>query len=293
VARFLSVDPLAPSYSWNTPYSFAENDVIRAVDLDGLERFVVIYNQQGDAIRKVDFYDIEEGAHGPLGYGILQFYSNGLRLYSEDGTMGSANIQFTGDEFVEKVSSMVRLDKGLLYEMGQKHIEERLANSTNIRAAERYTIRRFPLSAIKTEPIVDIVINVSHRSSDQITVAQILGDAHNGRTDAIRHAFLNAALKLFSSATFAEEISTAHEQDRPDQPLNEKLMDLHNNAVGRSIGGQTLQEVYNGVIDRAASGELMIYDSGKDTLSRFTLSDEEVSALKSIQVGSSYMNKRE
>ena len=41
MARFLSVDPLAKSYPWNSTYAFAENDVIRAIDLDGLEKFIM------------------------------------------------------------------------------------------------------------------------------------------------------------------------------------------------------------------------------------------------------------
>tara|TARA_R110002020_G_scaffold85229_3_gene210492 strand:+ start:23948 stop:24700 length:753 start_codon:yes stop_codon:yes gene_type:complete len=32
------VDPLAEDFPWNSPYAFAENDVIRNVDLDGLEK---------------------------------------------------------------------------------------------------------------------------------------------------------------------------------------------------------------------------------------------------------------
>ena len=36
VGRFLSVDPLAPEYPWYTPYQFAGNMPIWAVDLDGL-----------------------------------------------------------------------------------------------------------------------------------------------------------------------------------------------------------------------------------------------------------------
>ena len=40
LGRFLSVDPLAKSYPWNSTYAFAENDVIRAIDLDGLEKLV-------------------------------------------------------------------------------------------------------------------------------------------------------------------------------------------------------------------------------------------------------------
>jgi RHS repeat-associated protein len=41
VARFLSVDPLASKFPWNSPFSFAENDVIRSIDLDGAEKVAV------------------------------------------------------------------------------------------------------------------------------------------------------------------------------------------------------------------------------------------------------------
>ena len=37
IARFLSVDPLAPSYPWYTPYQFAGNMPIWCIDIDGLE----------------------------------------------------------------------------------------------------------------------------------------------------------------------------------------------------------------------------------------------------------------
>ncbi len=42
VARFLSVDPLAPDYPWYTPYQFAGNTPIQAIDLDGLEPEAVV-----------------------------------------------------------------------------------------------------------------------------------------------------------------------------------------------------------------------------------------------------------
>ncbi|MCC5943557.1 MAG: hypothetical protein JJT94_01375 [Bernardetiaceae bacterium] len=41
IARFLSVDPLAPDYPWYTPYQFAGNRPIIAIDLDGLEEYIV------------------------------------------------------------------------------------------------------------------------------------------------------------------------------------------------------------------------------------------------------------
>lgn len=39
VGRFFAVDPLAPSYPWNSPYAFSENSVISAVELEGLEKY--------------------------------------------------------------------------------------------------------------------------------------------------------------------------------------------------------------------------------------------------------------
>ncbi len=38
LGRFLSVDPVFAEYPWNSPYAFAENDVIRARDLEGAEK---------------------------------------------------------------------------------------------------------------------------------------------------------------------------------------------------------------------------------------------------------------
>ena len=38
IGKFLSVDPLAKSYPWNSVYAFAENNPIGCLDLDGLEQ---------------------------------------------------------------------------------------------------------------------------------------------------------------------------------------------------------------------------------------------------------------
>jgi len=37
IGRFLSVDPLAPKYAFNSPYAFSENRVIDGIELEGLE----------------------------------------------------------------------------------------------------------------------------------------------------------------------------------------------------------------------------------------------------------------
>ena len=53
VVRFFSVDPLSPSYPWYTPYQFAGNTPIRAIDLDGLEPVYL----NGEIVS----YDIQKG----------------------------------------------------------------------------------------------------------------------------------------------------------------------------------------------------------------------------------------
>jgi hypothetical protein len=63
VSRFLSVDPLAKSYPWYTPYQFAGNKVIMAVDLDGLEESAAISlgadtHYRADWLRKMTQRDI-------------------------------------------------------------------------------------------------------------------------------------------------------------------------------------------------------------------------------------------
>jgi len=42
VGRFFAVDPLTSTYPWNSPYAFSENQLINAVELEGLEKSIVI-----------------------------------------------------------------------------------------------------------------------------------------------------------------------------------------------------------------------------------------------------------
>jgi RHS repeat-associated protein len=41
LGRFLSVDPITANYPWYTPYQFAGNTPMQAIDIDGLEEYVV------------------------------------------------------------------------------------------------------------------------------------------------------------------------------------------------------------------------------------------------------------
>ena len=50
LGRFLSADPLGRKYPELTPYQFASNTPIQAVDLDGLEAAVLNYNYRVTAL---------------------------------------------------------------------------------------------------------------------------------------------------------------------------------------------------------------------------------------------------
>ncbi|MEN7549995.1 RHS repeat-associated core domain-containing protein [Rapidithrix thailandica] len=47
IGKFLSVDPLASSYPMLTPYQFASNMPVSAIDLDGLEAYLVDHTNSG------------------------------------------------------------------------------------------------------------------------------------------------------------------------------------------------------------------------------------------------------
>ena len=54
LGRFFAVDPLSPEYPWNSPYAFSENNVIHAIELEGLEK-------------------IEHWAHNGYGHTLLEY----------------------------------------------------------------------------------------------------------------------------------------------------------------------------------------------------------------------------
>jgi hypothetical protein len=42
LGRFFAIDPLFKDYPWNSPYAFSENSLINAVELEGLEKVIVL-----------------------------------------------------------------------------------------------------------------------------------------------------------------------------------------------------------------------------------------------------------
>ncbi len=81
LGKFLSVDPLFKSYPWFTPYQFAGNGPINAIDLDGLEQAIVtkykINNKTRISIKFVNPNErVDHLAHGKLGFDYLDKINN-------------------------------------------------------------------------------------------------------------------------------------------------------------------------------------------------------------------------
>ena len=85
----------------------------------------------------------------------------------------------------------------------------------------------------------------------------------DGYGDAIRHCYWCALNQVSAgyNSPLAEKYGNAHE-NKPDNNINEKKMDLHNNSVGYYLGNQAIindwneEELLNQVINAANNGKL-------------------------------------
>ena len=98
-------------------------------------------------------------------------------------------------------------------------------------------------------------------------IGRELGGTVNGYGDAIRHCYWCALnqVSVGHKSPIAKEFGDAHES-KPDNSINEKAMDLHNNSVGYQLGNQAIingwseQELLNQVIEAANNGRLKILE---------------------------------
>ncbi len=90
LGKFLSVDPLTKEYPWNTPFSFAENDPINNIDLDGLERYRINPVEGGGFV--------EINPEDPFGL-------NGLVQYGKNGPIENSFYQPEEEEAARKLEA--------------------------------------------------------------------------------------------------------------------------------------------------------------------------------------------
>jgi RHS repeat-associated protein len=88
IGRFLSVDPLTRSYPELTPYQFASNTPIKAIDLDGLESWTVVRNFLPNNSKPVLKWHFDKDKPNPGGLYVISRYWNtrGGKISESSGT---------------------------------------------------------------------------------------------------------------------------------------------------------------------------------------------------------------
>jgi len=136
LGRFWSVDPLASSYPWNSTYGFAENDVIRAIDLEGAERLIVTeVNAQLKTAKITIKKDIEILNDGnlPSAYSTINsstvsnnFSSGNTTVYVADLPVNGAPLNFTTKRKWEKGKAH-KLE--IVYDVSTKVLKNQVQNN--------------------------------------------------------------------------------------------------------------------------------------------------------------------
>ncbi len=101
--------------------------------------------------------------------------------------------------------------------------------------------------------------------AEKVAQNSSLPGLHNGPADALRHGLFNALNTQIAGENTAKALGDAHEEDRPEQPEEEKIMDLHNNAVGRQIAKEnpkaTPPQLTAKLIEKIEKGEMLMLDN--------------------------------
>jgi hypothetical protein len=121
LGRFLSTDPLSAEYPWNSTYAFAENDVISAIDLDGLEKYTI----SGDGYIRPNDLD-PNGKNGLVEYGKGGEIKNGFKKPEE--ALAAKQLDDSRAKDNPKIGRTVAVR--IIYKTTQTDIKEKTENHT-------------------------------------------------------------------------------------------------------------------------------------------------------------------
>jgi hypothetical protein len=109
-------------------------------------------------------------------------------------------------------------------------VYEQWSNMTPAEKAIIASMAANPLTVVKIP-----LIKMSKDTAYNETIKRFGRNGRNDRTDAFRHCFWSSILSRDIGYFWAKAFTDAHETN-PDNPADEKEMDLHNNSVGLKIG---------------------------------------------------------
>ena len=125
------------------------------------------------------------------------------------------------------------------------------------------TLSKDEKSFVIRRPLIADIFNANAEKAKKI--GRKLGGTKNGYGDAVRHCYWCALnqVSVGHKSPIAKEFGDAHE-NKPDNDINAKKMDLHNNSIGYHLGNQAIingwseEELLNQVINAANNGRLKI-----------------------------------
>jgi RHS repeat-associated protein len=116
LGKFLSVDPLTQHYPWYTPYQFAGNTPIQAIDMDGLEEYIVVKKYDintsfsVDVIKKNPVVGMWETGSVGLPDGTIDQLNNSDRSALEGAELGYATqYHRVPDNAIEQPEPIVKI----------------------------------------------------------------------------------------------------------------------------------------------------------------------------------------
>ncbi|MBL7900104.1 MAG: hypothetical protein JNJ99_16305 [Crocinitomicaceae bacterium] len=119
VGRFFAVDPLAGYYAWNSPYAFSGNQVIHAVELEGLESNVII--QSETAYNQI----IEATANGDITEALRLTYEacqNGVAYFEQDVNNSGIDISYNDEILLSHSDQKYYTNANDIYESYQDYL---------------------------------------------------------------------------------------------------------------------------------------------------------------------------
>jgi len=127
------------------------------------------------------------------------------------------------------------------------------------------TLSKDEKSFVTRRPLIADIFNTNAEKAKKI--GRELGGRKNGYGDAVRHCYWCALnqVSVGYKSPIAKEFGDAHE-NKPDNDINAKKMDLHNNSIGYHLGNQAIingwseEELLNQVINAANNGRLKILE---------------------------------
>ncbi len=222
IAKFLSADPLTKEYPWYTPYQFAGNKPIIAIDLDGLEPLVA-----------TDYKTLED-----LGQKIE------LRYYSDIAKMVYISNTFEGKTVTDKLSSSMSSQEDLKKARSANLFQKGVIGLTNPTAVYyRKTLEKIEKMSYKAKNDQNLAF--------QSIAKSLLAKTSNPR-GTLDNTYLHVAGQAFITTLFGEGVAdfaghlheTAHEalmtgifiSDRDINAAIDNYSDLVNNQWGQEFG---------------------------------------------------------